>query len=78
MTGRNFTAGDGWHGTCPETGKRMYANRKLARRAARLMHDPTLAAYSCPHAPEGAPHHHVGHLLGSIVRGSKARMRRPL
>lgn len=50
--------------------KICYPSRKLARKAANLMHGDHLSPYRCPKNPT---HFHLGHLAPAIMEGKTTR-----
>jgi hypothetical protein len=62
----NTTSGTPYIGTCDTHGKRMYTDRKSARRAANGVHDEPLQAYRCD-AIDGM--WHVGHPPKAVKEG---------
>lgn len=57
-------------GWCPKHEKKIYAERKLARRAIRQMHEKGMSAYPCDEVAGGW---HVGHMPPEVLRGDKPR-----
>lgn len=55
--------------TCMACGKRTYANAKMAKRAARQLHDTHRDAYPC----ESGSGWHIGQLPQAVLRGETTR-----
>jgi hypothetical protein len=61
--------GTGNIGTCNvHGGKKLWTSRKVAREAARKMHEPGLRAYPCDARPDMW---HIGHIPGPIRAGTE-------
>lgn len=60
----------GYHATGCE--KICYSSRKIAKRAASLLHGDHLSAYRCSDNPN---HFHIGHLAPAILEGRTTRKR---
>ncbi len=58
-----------WSGTCPDTGKRCYPDRRTAKRAARGLKGRKghVNAYPC------GDHWHFGHLPDWVINGQIPR-----
>lgn len=55
--------------TCTHCGKRTYATGKLAKRAAKLLHDTHRDAYPC----ESGTGWHIGRIPTAVLRGDFTR-----
>lgn len=55
---------------CSACGKRGYPERRIARAAAKELHDKRVSVYWCQH---GGECWHVGHLWAAVVAGDLTR-----